>query len=462
MNRDEIDLDSINYQGIVIELLKNWWIIILAGISLWLAATGVGKLLYVPQYTVSSTLVVSAKGNNNTYSSLTMATQMADVIKEVFQSDIMKELIEKETGKTIEGTISCEQIQETNLLILKVTSKNPQDSYLYVNLALKHYDEVSDYVFSNADLQVLQEPTIPMLPSNSPKFMNQRSQIALIGAIGMAMIIICLYLIRHTLKSSKNASMLLDGKVLGIIPFEKKKNKSIKKTKQSLLISSPVVSMNFVESNRKIGLQIENHLKKHQQKVILVTSISENEGKSTLTANIALSLVEKNKKVLIIDGDFRKPAQYKVFNKEILNNNPLVDILTGKASIKDSIQFNKRTNIWELFVYQAIEDPANLMDTVALKEIINKVKEHFDYIIIDCSPSTVSTDAEVWMEVVDTTLLVVRQDWSDIRVINDTVDLIWQSNCDFTGFILNFFIEERVNQDIYGYANYDYNRHESR
>lgn len=461
MNHDEIDLDSISYRGIIKDLLKNWWMIILAGISLWLAVTGIGELIYVPQYTVSSTLVVSAKGDNNTYTSLSMATQMADVIKEIFQSDIMKELVEKETGKMIEGVINCEQVQETNLLMLKVTTNDPQNSYLFMNTALKHYGEVSDYVFTNASLQILQEPTIPMSPSNSPIFMNHRNELALLAAAIMAGIIICMYLFRHTLKTYKSASKLLDGKILGVIPFEKRKNRG-KKSNQALLISSPVASMSFVESNRKIALRIENHLNKYQQKVILVTSISENEGKSTVTANIALSLVEKNKKVLIIDGDFRKPAQYKVFDKEKSQNNTLIDILMGKISLEDNIYFNKKTNIWELFVYQPVEEPASLMDVVKLKEIVNKLKERFDYIIIDCSPSTVSTDAEVWMDVVDTALLVVRQDWSDIRVINDIVDLIWQSNCDFIGFILNFFIEEKNDQEAYGYANYAYKRHEGR
>ena len=67
---------------------------------------------------------------------------------------------------------------------------------------------------------------------------------------------------------------------------------------------------------------------------------------------------------MIIDGDFRKPAQYKVFDKEKSQNNSLVDILTGKVSLEGNVYFNKRTNIWELFVYQAIEEPAGLMDTI--------------------------------------------------------------------------------------------------
>lgn len=50
MNQDEINLDSINYRGIIRDLLKNWWVIVLIVISLWLAATGIGKLVYVPEY----------------------------------------------------------------------------------------------------------------------------------------------------------------------------------------------------------------------------------------------------------------------------------------------------------------------------------------------------------------------------------------------------------------------------
>ena len=334
-----------------------------------------------------------------------------------------------------------------------------------MNSALKHYDEVSDYVFTNATLQVLQEPSIPITPSNSSKLINYRNYIALLGGVAVTGIIICLYLFRHTLKSSKNATKLLDGRVVGVIPYEKKKrDKHLKKLKQSLLISSPIASMNFVEANGRMSSRIEYHLNRYNYQVLLVTGISENEGKSTVAANICLSFVEKNKKVLLIDGDFRKPAQYKIFDKEVLDTNPLQDVITGKTTLKESIYFNKKSNIYELFLYHAIDDPSKLMNAVTLKKIMEQLKEHFDYIVIDCSPVAVSVDAEVWMEVVDSTILVIRQDWTDIRVVNDTVDLIWQSNCNFTGFALNMFIDNDSHHNDYGYSYYDYktHRHESR
>ena len=86
MNRDGINLDEISYRGILMDLLKNVWMIILTAAAVWLGCTGVGKLLYQPQYTASSTLVVTVMGSSNAYSSLSTATQMADVFSEVFQA----------------------------------------------------------------------------------------------------------------------------------------------------------------------------------------------------------------------------------------------------------------------------------------------------------------------------------------------------------------------------------------
>ena len=97
------------------------------------------------------------------------------------------------------------------------------------------------------------------------------------------------------------------------------------------------------------------------------------------------------------------------------------------------------------------------MDSTVLKKLFAELQDNYDYIIIDCSPTTVATDAEVWMEVADSCMITVREDWSDIRTINDTVDLIWQSGCDFAGFVLNSFREDKMmdrHNYNYGYSAY--------
>ena len=93
------------------------WMIILAAVSVWLAATAIHNLTYEPEYTASSTLVVSVKGQTDAYASLSLTSQMADVFGQVFQSDALREKIIEDVGENIEGTISCVPVAETNLLV---------------------------------------------------------------------------------------------------------------------------------------------------------------------------------------------------------------------------------------------------------------------------------------------------------------------------------------------------------
>ena len=140
-----------------------------------------------------------------------------------------------------------------------------------------------------------------------------------------------------------------------------------------------------------------------------------------------------------MDGDLKKPAQNKVFEEEEEGRHSVEEVLTGKLNWKEALYFSEKNNIWQMFQFHSVDDSAAALDTVDVKARLDEWKEEMDYIIIDCSPTAVSTDAEIWMGAADTVLLVIREDWADVRVINDTVDVIWQSGRDFTGFILNAF-----------------------
>ena len=92
MRRESIHFDEISIRGICGDLAHSILYIILAAAALWLGATGVGNLTYTPQYTSSATVVVTARNEYSTYSSLSMANEMAGVFSEVFQSDALREI----------------------------------------------------------------------------------------------------------------------------------------------------------------------------------------------------------------------------------------------------------------------------------------------------------------------------------------------------------------------------------
>ncbi len=456
MDRGEIKCDEVSGRGVCKELMRYAWMILLAAATVWLGAAGIGRLSYVPQYTASATLVVSTKGGTGVYSSLAMSSQMANVFSDVFQSEALRKYIAEDIGEEVNGVITCEQIQETNLLVLQVVAETPREAYLFLHSALEHYKEVSGYVFANAGLEIVQEPSVPEEPSNQSLLWELRNIVAVLGAVLMAGVIFIFYLLRYTVKNSASAARQLDGSVRGVIPYEKRRvRKGRKKKREAPLLNSPLVSMKYAEASRRAEAGVEYHMRKRRQKVLLVTSVSENEGKSTVAANLAIALAEKHRKVLLIDGDFRKPAQYKIFGRKKSKIPSLRKVLLGKASWKEAIVRNKKSGVWELFLYRPLSNLSEILNSDRLDELLKNCRKEMDYIIIDSSPTSVATDAEVWMQLADTVLLVVRQDWSDVRIINDTVDLIWQSSGDFAGFVLNAFHEEHSRScQKYGYGEY--------
>lgn len=444
MNRERFSLNEISVRGLCTDLLRNLWMILLAAAAMWCVATAWHNLTFEPEYTSSATLVVGVKGQSNAYSSLGVASQMADVYGQVFQSETLREKIREDVGEDVNGTITCSLIEETNLLVLHATSPEPRQAYVYLYSALENYEEVAGQVFSNADLKMVQDPDIPYTPSNTSWMLKNRYLLMLFAAVGMAAVIAFYYVMRFTVKNVKSAESQLDGKILGVIPYERKEMdlRGRKESKQALILSSPSVSMDYAEAGRRTEARIEYHMRKNSQKVLLVTSIGENEGKSTVAANLALSMAEKHKKVLLVDGDLRKPAQHKIFEIKDENRISLEKVLEEENGWREAVCPGKVRGVGELFQFSAAKHPEQCLKEERLEVLLHEWKQEFDYIIIDCSPVMVSADTEVWMSVVDTVLLVVREDWADVRLINDTVDIVRQTGSDFAGFILNAFHRE--------------------
>lgn len=458
----EFRLDEISILCIIRDLLKNIWVILLAAAAGWFAVTGVMSFLYVPEFTAQATMAVSARGDSNAYSSLSLTNQMAGVFSEVFDSNVLKEKIAEELGEdSINETIQATVIEETNLITLQVTSENPRRAYQVIQSAIRNYDEVSDYLFSNAMLRIVQEPSVPYAPSNAMNSSRYQKLAILAGAVGSGGLIVLLSILRFTVKTREGAKRNLDGRILELIPYERK-NKTVRgalrKLNKSILISSKLVSMPFGEAVRKTATRIDHHMRRRDQKVLMVTSVAENEGKSSVAANLALALAEKGRRVMLIDVDLKKPALYKVFEKKEENRKYLSDYLDKKAEIKDVLIYEKKEKIYTVFQEKSIHNAARYLDSMEMKALIDAGRKKMDYIILDTPPMSVSSDAELMLKMADNAVLIVRQDWTDVRAANDASDTIRQAGVDFTGFILNAFLKEQLWSSLREHSYYGYGR----
>ncbi len=460
----EFRFDEVSIYHVCMDLLKNVWVIILAAAAIWFGIAGVYELMYVPEYTAQATIAVGAKGNDSgAYASLNLTTQMAGVFSEVFQSDVLLEKIQEELGEELDGRLSSTVIEETNLMVLQATAGNPRQAYLILQSALENYTTVSDYLFSNAVLRIVKEPSVPFSPSNTLNVERTKKLGAVGGAVFAAAVIVLFSLLRFTVKTKTSARRNLDGKILGIIPYEKKYHTlkvAVRKKNKSILISQATVSMSFAESYRKLATRLDNHMRRREEQVMIITSVAENEGKSSVAANMALALAEKGPKVLLIDLDLKKPAQILIFEGKEKTKAVLKDYLDGRADEKEIINYDEKTHLYTIYQGKGIGNSGSWIHSEKMKDLLKLYKEKMDYIIIDSSPMGYSSDAELLMEMSDLAVLVVRQDWSDIRAINEAVDSISQSKTDFAGFVLNAFHKEFGTYGSTGYYYYGYGERE--
>lgn len=440
-SREEFNLDEISIRGILRKGLINSWMAILAALGAWLLVTGIKGMTWEPQYTSHAILAVNSRGTgNDAYSSLSLTNQMAGIFSEVFSSNVLKEKIAESLGQEkIDARIYASVVKETNLIELSVTTWEPRQAYLILQAAIENYNAVSDYLFSNAVLRVVQEPDIPFGPSNPLRINRLRILAAAGAAAAVYGCITLLSALRFTVQTRTGARRNLDGRILETIPFERKYKtlrEMCSRRKKSILISSSLVGISFAEAIERLAPQLEHHMERRGQKVLLVSSVSENEGKSSIAANVALALAERGKRVLLMDADLKKPAFWRIFDRK--EDGPdLKDYLERKVGLEEIIESEESLSL--IVQRSPVKDSAVFLDSPGFERLIVSLRKKWDYIILDSSPMSITSDAEFLLKWADAAVLVVRQDWSDVRAVNEAADAVRQSDADFLGFVLNAF-----------------------
>ena len=442
MEDRSIHFDEINLYGLISLLLKNLWVILALCISAVLCFTSVSRLLYTPQYTSSATIMVSAKDSTSAYNSLTTTQSMASVFVEVFQSNVLRERIKEQMpDQNFDGTINTITIPETNLLIVRVTASEPDTAFRALNLLVENYSYISDYLFANAQLEVIKAPVIPVTPSNPLNVEDKYPLVLLLAAIFAAGIIVVLHITHKTVKTPKAAQRRIDARLLRTINHEEK-NKTLqakfRKKNSAPLIVNSLIKKTFIEENMSLCSALEYYTRKRGQKVILVTSAGENEGKSTIAANLALAMAEKNRRVMLLDCDFRKSSQHKIFEVSVPKGENLTTyLLQEEWDAQPQLPLLKKHGI-DLCVSQSSgRNITRLLNNGRLPALLQQLRKQADYVILDTPPMLAAPDAEAIAAMADTALLVVRSDFMPIDAINECLDRLRKSALDVCGFVLN-------------------------
>ncbi len=434
---------TFEWNSLIKDLVRNFWAIILAALIAYMGIQVVEKSIYTPSYTSSAILVVRAKvGSSGMYSNLSSSSEMATIFTKVFQQSSMKKRAAENLGlSSFNGTITAEVNGSTNLMNLSVKANNPELAFRLLTSVLEVYPTISDAVFTDAVIDVISAPNMPMAPSNSA-LTTYRNHIVLIAMLLEAGLIVLFSLLRETVKEEKGFTDKIDSQLVSVISHERahlSNKEKYEKKKRALLINDAYSSLKFTEDYQKLATKLEYMLKKKEKKVFAVTSVAENEGKSTVAANIALALTGRGYKVALLDLDIHKPSMYKIFDYDSDMLHEFNDVLTQKVSLKEYgfYRYNRSGNLIIAFNRKGLEDSDDVFNSPVFFECLEILKQKMDFVIIDTPPTSVSADAVAVASYADRTLLVVRTDTVAVQDINDAILAISDAGGKLAGCILN-------------------------
>lgn len=426
-------------------VLYHFWMIILTALIFVMCAYLSLSLLITPEY---SSKVVFAVTSRNTSTSAYGSTAATYTVSQQFGSLLQSDLLLAAAADLMEldsfpAEIEVEVPEDTNIIQLTVTAASPELAYKSALAIIGCYDDYSGFILDTAVMDTVSGPDVPNAPSNSATRDKLLKLSAPVGALAMIALLIFLAVQRDTVQTTAGAKAEIDGELLATV-YHERKNQSLqsflRKQKKSLLISDPTSSFYYTETIHQLRVLLERAAEKHGAQVFVVTSCSENEGKSTIAANLALSLAQKHRRVLLMDADLRKPAQALIFEKEVAHGKGFGSLLTSHFSeekLDESIVYDESTNLYTLYSGALHRRQTESLSAESFRPVLDAVRKRFRFIIIDTPPLGFFADAEVIADTADASLLVVRQDMSPAIAINDSIDTLSGTRSKFLGYIFN-------------------------
>lgn len=206
----------------------------------------------------------------------------------------------------------------------------------------------------------------------------------------------------------------------------------------------------ITEAYRSLRTNLEFMNPDSPARTILFTSSGPGEGKSTTTANIAISNAQKGKKVLLLDCDLRKPVQHTIFM--ISNMKGITDLLVDQTiSFDQVIQETSISNLQVIPCGTLPPNPAELLGSQSMSNLLKELSNHFEMIFIDAPPIISVTDAAILSSIVDGVILVVRHGQADKNMVVQAKELLNKVNAKILGVVLNRIKVSKHQQQYYYY-----------
>ena len=228
-----------------------------------------------------------------------------------------------------------------------------------------------------------------------------------------------------------------------------------RKDKRKKNFSSLVTTMNrknedsfiYQEAYKSLRTNIRFLSSNEKAKSFVLTSAVQQEGKSSVAINLAITLAEEGKKVVLLDCNFRTPAMHQ-YIRGFYYGKGLTDVLMETCRINDVLY---RINEWQVDLLPAGTIPSNpteLLLSAQMRQVLEILHQKYDYILIDAPSIALFTDAAIIGGMVEGALLVVRSDYTPVNLVQVAKKKLEDVNVKIFGVILSRYAKKSVEEQV--------------
>ncbi len=289
-------------------------------------------------------------------------------------------------------------------------------------------------------------------PPRGPISPKPKKDLVLWTVIGLLLGILGAFVLEYldnTVKTSKEVEKILGMPVLGLIPWMEGTEKDTQPLVAHFDPKSPVA-----EAYRTLRSNIKFASLGQPLKTLLVTSTVAKEGKTSTSTNLAITLAQSGQRVLLVDADLRNPRLNRVF--KIQREPGLSDVLIGRTSLEDAVyEVPDIANLYLLPCGPIPPNPAELLSSQALQNLMETLKQQYDLVIFDSAPLLPVSDSVELGKMVDGAILVVRAGVTERDFLEEVKRILENARLRVLGVVLNAVDLTRH----YGYYRYRYYRY---
>lgn len=411
---------------------------------------------HTPVYQASASFAVRVTNplySSQQYYNASAAEQMADTFPSILTSGVLSQRVKQTLGIEMMPSISASVLGSTNIFTLTVTATDPQMAYDVLHCVMEIYPDVAEFVVGPTQLTLLDDTGVPTAPVNPLNLTAAAVKGAVLGGAAWFGLALLYWLTHQTVTNEKELRRLINLPCLCTLPMAAGYSRRKKQDGPYPRVSEANDKFGFSESVRLLRVRVEKQMAQRGAKVLMVTSTIANEGKTTVSMNLATDLARKGKKTLLVDCDLRNPSVAGAL--DVAQQSGLAEFLRGDEKIGDILRSTDDPNLFVIYGGSPVHQPQRMLASAATRNFLNAVRSTFDYVILDTPPCTMMADAAEVGAMADCTLLTVRQNFACRSQIVEGVQLLGDSGKPIIGCVMNMTTVQPGKKG-YSYSYYGY------